>query len=302
MREQAGGGPGPSLESVEAVLGTPASRSGAGTTRGPRAQCTRAPGGGGPARRLCYDDGVTPSSRRSRSAPPPFGRSPSNPRPAPRLSARAHTSPNDADGGVEVDAHRLVRLSGRGTGRAHGGARPPGRPAALAPTRSGTRSSASERKTGRGRRLLLADAERGRGGPCGRGSTRRHTTPGPAPLHASYSRRRLVAATDPRQFRAVRRLISFGEYLGCSFYRELRASMSMARDRPLRPVGTALGSCSGLGSARRASVPSSTSTAVPGARLFTALAGAPGVPWLTALGDGACSSVGAGCTRPGGRR
>jgi gluconokinase len=125
-------------------------------------------------------------------------------------------------------------------------------------------------------------------------------------LHTSYLPARLRWLRDeaPDVYRAVRRFMSFGEYLGLRLFGELRTSVSMAS-------GTGLFDQS----ARRWDAPILEALELEPERLgpivdldrpfrglrpefahrWPALAK---VPWLPALGDGACSNVGAGCTTP----
>jgi gluconokinase len=123
-------------------------------------------------------------------------------------------------------------------------------------------------------------------------------------LHTSYLPARLwwLRERDPAAFRQVRRWVSFGEYLGLRLFGELRTSVSMASGTGLfdqwaqrwdpgilevLELGVGhLGPIVSLDQALRGLRPEF-------AARWPALAG---VPWLPALGDGACSNVGAGCT------
>jgi gluconokinase len=124
-------------------------------------------------------------------------------------------------------------------------------------------------------------------------------------LHTSYLPARLWWLRDEASdaYRAVRRFMSFGEYLGLRLFGELRTSVSMASGTGLfdqwtrrwdAPILEALsleperlGPIVDLDRPFRGLRPEF-------ARRWPALAK---VPWLPALGDGACSNVGAGCTR-----
>ncbi|MGH2669703.1 MAG: gluconokinase, partial [bacterium] len=125
-------------------------------------------------------------------------------------------------------------------------------------------------------------------------------------LHSSYLPARLLwlHMRDPAGFAAARRFLSFGEYFHLRLFGETRCSVSMASATGLfdqhtlawdAPVLEALG----LAPDRLA----------PLADLDAPLSGLreefadrwPAlrrVPWLPALGDGACSNIGAGCTGP----
>jgi gluconokinase len=125
-------------------------------------------------------------------------------------------------------------------------------------------------------------------------------------LHTSYLPARLLwlRTADAAAFRAARTFMSFGEYLGLRISGEARCTVSMASGSGLldqhafqwdRTTLEALG----LG-------PEALSPLVdldeplpapvgPFARRWPALARAR---WLPALGDGACSNIGAGCLGP----
>jgi gluconokinase len=126
-------------------------------------------------------------------------------------------------------------------------------------------------------------------------------------LHTSYLPARLwwLRERDPGAARAVRHWVSFGEYLGLRLFGELRTSVSMASgtglfDQWARRWDPATLDALGLG-------PEQLGPIVDLDRPFRGLrpefAGRwpalARVPWLPALGDGACSNVGAGCTTPG---
>jgi len=123
-------------------------------------------------------------------------------------------------------------------------------------------------------------------------------------LHTSYLPARLwwLRDRDAGAFRRTRRWVSFGEYLGLRLFGELRTSVSMASGTGLfdqwaqrwdpgilEVLGLGaehLGPIVDLGQAFRGLRPEFRAR-------WPALAT---VPWLPALGDGACSNVGAGCT------
>jgi gluconokinase len=125
-------------------------------------------------------------------------------------------------------------------------------------------------------------------------------------LHTSYlpARLRWLAAADPGAFAASRTFMSFGEYLYLRLFGQTRCSISMASGTGLLdqhrqtwdgPILEAIG----LGPERLAPL-GDLEDALSGLRpewagRWPALAR---VPWLPALGDGACSNVGAGCTGP----
>lgn len=125
-------------------------------------------------------------------------------------------------------------------------------------------------------------------------------------FHTSYLPARLawLAAADPARFAACRRFVSFGEYLHLRLLGETRCSVSMASGTGLfdqhaqawdPPILAALG----LEPDRLAPL---ADLDAPLAGLRPAFAGRwpalARVPWIPAVGDGACSNVGAGCTGP----
>jgi gluconokinase len=125
-------------------------------------------------------------------------------------------------------------------------------------------------------------------------------------LHTSYLPARLLwlRTAAPRAFAAARAFMSFGEYLGLRLSGEARCTVSMASATGLfdqhaqewdRPTLEALG----LQPEALAPIVD-LDTPLPGlvdgfARRWPALARAR---WLPALGDGACSNIGAGCLGP----
>jgi gluconokinase len=126
-------------------------------------------------------------------------------------------------------------------------------------------------------------------------------------LHTSYLPARLwwLRERDARAFAAVRHWVSFGEYLGLRLFGELRTSVSMASgtglfDQRARRWDPAILDVLGL-------APEQLGTIVDLDEPFHALraefAGRwpalARVPWYPALGDGACSNVGVGCITPG---
>jgi len=125
-------------------------------------------------------------------------------------------------------------------------------------------------------------------------------------LHTSYLPARLLwlRTRDAAGFGAVRRWMSFGEYLHLRLFGETRCSVSMA-------------SATGLFDQRAQTWDPSVLAALeldpdrlaPLADLDAPLSGLRAefarrwpplrtIPWFPALGDGACSNVGAGCTGP----
>jgi gluconokinase len=124
-------------------------------------------------------------------------------------------------------------------------------------------------------------------------------------VHTSYLPARLLwlRERDPARFGAMRRFLSFGEYVHQRLLGDSRASVSMASgtglcdqrtaewDRPtlslldldpdrMGPIGDLDAPLSGLRPEFAGRWPPLRA-----------------VPWFPALGDGACSNVGAGCTR-----
>jgi gluconokinase len=123
-------------------------------------------------------------------------------------------------------------------------------------------------------------------------------------LHTSYLPARLwwLHRRDSAAFRRARRWVSFGEYLGLRLFGELRTSISMASgtglfDQWARRWDPGILETLGLGVEHLGHLvdldqPFRGLRAEFAAR-WPALAR---IPWMPALGDGACSNVGAGCT------
>jgi gluconokinase len=125
-------------------------------------------------------------------------------------------------------------------------------------------------------------------------------------LHTSYLPARLwwLRERDARAFGGVRHWVSFGEYLGLRFFGELRTSVSMASgtglfDQWARHWDPGILDALGLEPTWLGPIVDLDrpfhGLRPPFAGRWPALAR---VPWLPALGDGACSNVGAGCTTP----
>src|SRR5262245_47333983 len=123
-------------------------------------------------------------------------------------------------------------------------------------------------------------------------------------LHTSYLPARLwwLRERDPVAFRATRRWVSFGEYLGLRLFGERRTSVSMASGTGLFDQWTqrwdpGILEMLGLGVEHLGAL---VDLDEPFRGLRPEFAarwpGLAGLPWLPALGDGACSNVGAGCT------
>lgn len=125
-------------------------------------------------------------------------------------------------------------------------------------------------------------------------------------LHTSYLPARLVwlAGRDPSGFAAVRRWMSFGEYLQLRLFGEARCSVSMASatglfDQHARMWDGPILEAIELGPEHLAPL---VDLDTPFRGLRAEFAGRwPALrerPWLPAVGDGACSNVGAGCVTP----
>jgi gluconokinase len=123
------------------------------------------------------------------------------------------------------------------------------------------------------------------------------------PLHTSYLPARLLwlRERDPAAFAASRRFGSFGEYLQLRLFGEPRASVSMASGTGLfdlhrRRWDPEILEVVGLTPDRLSPI---VDLDAPFQGLRPELAARwpalARVPWLPALGDGACSNVGAGC-------
>jgi gluconokinase len=125
-------------------------------------------------------------------------------------------------------------------------------------------------------------------------------------LHTSYLPARLwwLRERDAQAFAGVRHWVSFGEYLGLRLFGELRASVSMASgtglfDQWARRWDPPILAVLELGPERLAPI---VDLDQPFRGLGREFAGRwpalARVPWYPALGDGACSNVGAGCVSP----
>jgi gluconokinase len=125
-------------------------------------------------------------------------------------------------------------------------------------------------------------------------------------LHTSYLPARLwwLREQDPAAYRESRRFMSFGEYLQLRLFGELRTSVSMASgtglfDQWARRWDPSILAALELEPERLGPVVDLDrpfgGLRSEFARRWPALAR---VPWLPALGDGACSNVGAGCATP----
>lgn len=123
-------------------------------------------------------------------------------------------------------------------------------------------------------------------------------------LHPSYLPARLwwLRGRDPEGYRRTRRWVSFGEYAGLRLTGELCTSVCMASgtglfDQWVRRWDAAILEVLDLDPGHLGPVVDldQPPRGLRGefARRWPALAG---VPWFPALGDGACSNVGAGCT------
>lgn len=215
-----------------------------------------------------------------------------------------------ADGGVEVDAERLVSLVVEGVDALHERLKTEGlRPSAVAcctfwhnvlgvdsagrPTTPvlhpfDTRSAAAARKLAE-----RVDPEQ------------QHQRTG-CILHASYIPAKLLwlSETSPGMFRATRRWMSLGEYLYLKLLGTAACSTSMV-------------SGSGLWNQREnrydpevlGDLPVEPAQLAPVEEMDQPLANLhagyrsrwpllDGVPWYPALGDGACNNIGSGCTSP----
>jgi gluconokinase len=213
-------------------------------------------------------------------------------------------------GGVEADAERLLDLAARaldGTLAALGGRA--GDVAGVATT-TFWHTVLGVGADGRARTPLYSWADTRSAGAV-EGLRARvdeqayHTRTG-CVLHTSYlpARLRWLAETDPATFQASRAFMSFGEYLHLRLFGETRCSVSMASgtglfDRHALTWDEPILDVLGLDPARLAPL---GDLDVPLTGLRREFASRwpvlDRVPWFPALGDGACSNVGAGCTGP----
>lgn len=123
-------------------------------------------------------------------------------------------------------------------------------------------------------------------------------------LHTSYLPARLwwLRGRDPGSFRRARHWVSFGEYLGLRLFGEMRTSISMASgtglfDQWARRWDPGILETLGLGTEHLGHLVD-LDQPFHGLRpeFATRWPALARVPWMPALGDGACSNVGAGCT------
>jgi gluconokinase len=124
------------------------------------------------------------------------------------------------------------------------------------------------------------------------------------PLHTSYLPARLwwLRERDPAGFRRARRWVSFGEYLGLRLSGDLRTSVCMASgtglfDQWARRWDPGVLEVLELGAEHLGPLVD-LDQPYRGLRseYATRWPGLGRLPWFPALGDGACSNVGAGCT------
>ncbi|HEV8306025.1 MAG TPA: gluconokinase [Methylomirabilota bacterium] len=214
------------------------------------------------------------------------------------------------DGGVEFDPERLVRLTGETLD---------GVVADLGPRADGVAAVAISTfwhtvlgvgADGRARTALYSWADTRSAESVGVLRARLdektyHARTG-CVFHTSYLPARILwrATVDPAGFAAVRRWMSFGEYLQLRLFGETRCSISMASGSGLfdqhalrwdGPVLEAIGlTPDHLAPLTDLDAPLS-GLRPPFAGRWPALARRP---WLPALGDGACSNIGAGCHGP----
>jgi gluconokinase len=220
---------------------------------------------------------------------------------------RPYEPDTTADGGVEIDAERLIRLAAEVLD---------GLVAALGPRVDAVRAVATSTfwhtllgldQAGRARTPVYswADTRSHHAVEALRGRVDEkayHARVG-CRLHTSYLPARLwwLRERDAGAFDAVSRWVSFGEYLGLRLFGELRASVSMASgtglfDQWARRWDPPILDVLGLGPEHLGPIvdldqPFRGLRSEFAAR-WPALAR---VPWYPALGDGACSNVGAGC-------
>jgi gluconokinase len=224
-----------------------------------------------------------------------------------QVEYEAATTP---DGGVEIDADRLVGLTGDALDGLLASLGPQARQVAAVAASTfwhtvmalgrddrpltPVYSWADTRSAGAAEALRSRIDEKGY-----------HARTG-CPIHTSYlpARIRWLVEREPALRRGARRWLSFGEYLQLVLFGEARVSVSMASgtglldqqavawDNPileaLEIAPDTLSPIVDLDAPFRGLRP-------PYAGRWPALAR---TPWLPALGDGACSNVGAGCTGP----
>ena len=125
-------------------------------------------------------------------------------------------------------------------------------------------------------------------------------------VHSSYlpARLRWLRDADPERFRRARYWMSPGEYFALRLFGERRVSLSMASATGLFDQSACAWDGEMLDAAGVDAAQLSTLVDVdaPFVGLRPEMAGRwpelAGVPWLAALGDGACANVGSGCAGP----
>ncbi|MGH3103525.1 MAG: gluconokinase [Gaiellaceae bacterium] len=110
-------------------------------------------------------------------------------------------------------------------------------------------------------------------------------------VHPSYWPAKLLwlRETEPQLFRSVHRFVSFADYLYGRLAGDMRTSVSMASGTGLLDVNA------GTWDDELLAAVGVTPERLPEISDEPAAAGEP---WFPAIGDGACSNVGAGCTTP----
>src|SRR5262249_22300339 len=124
-------------------------------------------------------------------------------------------------------------------------------------------------------------------------------------LHWSYWPAKLnwIRRTGPDVFQAARRWVSFGEFLVERLTGATGVSVSMASGTGLLDVPTCpwdshvLEAC-GVEAAHLGKVVPLSAPATGTQQTVGRWPELRGVPWLPAVGDGACSNLGAGCATP----
>jgi gluconokinase len=223
---------------------------------------------------------------------------------------RPYEPETTADGGVEVDADRLVALASESLDGVIAALGPRAAAVAAVATSTFWHTLLGLGGDGRPRTPVYSWADTRSAGAVEALRVRvdekaYHARVG-CRLHTSYLPARLwwLRERHARAFGVVRHWVSFGEYLGLRLFGELRTSVSMASgtglfDQWVRCWDPTILGVLGLEPEHFGPIVDSDQ-AFGGLRSefagrWPALAR---VPWLAALGDGACSNVGAGCTTP----